>query len=72
MRHDVTAVWRPLQEDMFANQGAVEDKALKLLIKNPKKAREYLTDYSRQRGEEVAARAWKLGDELWTKYDEQF
>ncbi len=72
MRHDVTAVWGPLQKEMFANQGTVEEKALKLLIKDRKKGREYLTDYSTRQGELVFNRAWKLGDELWTKYDEQF
>lgn len=72
MRHDVTEVWGPLQREMFAEQRAVEEKALKLHAKDPKKAREYLTGYSRQQGEMVVDRAWKLGDELWTKYDEKF
>jgi dipeptidase len=72
MRHDVVAVWGPLQREMFANQRAVEEEALRLHMKSPKKAREYLTGYSRRQGEMVFDRAWKLGDELWTKYDERF
>jgi dipeptidase len=72
MRHDVTAVWEPLQKEMFANQRAVEEEALRLHAKSPKKAREYLTGYSERQGEKVFDRAWKLGDELWTKYDEKF
>lgn len=72
MRHDVTAVWGPLQQEMFDNQQAVEEKALQLLIKNRKKARKHLTEYSMNQGDIVFERAWKLGDELWTKYDEKF
>ncbi|NIM20312.1 MAG: peptidase C69 [Candidatus Latescibacteria bacterium] len=72
MRHDVTAVWKPLQTELFQNQKAIEDKAQELLKKNRKKAIEFLTDYNIKWGEKVVERAWKLGDELWTKYDEKF
>jgi dipeptidase len=72
MRHDVTAVWKPMQTELFANQAKVEAEALRLLEKNPKKAREYLTKYGVTWGDRVVERAWKLGDELWTKYDEKF
>jgi dipeptidase len=72
MRHDVTAVWGPKQKELFDNQMEVEDKALKLLIKNRKKGRAYLTDYSIKQGDMVFEEAWRLGDALWTKYDEQF
>jgi dipeptidase len=68
----VTAVWKPLQKELFENQEDLEAEALRLLEKNPKKARSYLTEYSREWGEKVVARACKLGDELWTKYDEKF
>jgi dipeptidase len=72
MRHDVTAVWQPWQTELFENQSEVEEEALRLLKKNPKKARQYLTKYSMEWGNKVVDRAWKLGDELWTKYDEKF
>jgi dipeptidase len=72
MRWDVAAVWGPLQKELFHNQAAVEAEAQRLLEKDPKKARKYLTDYGIKWGDKVVARAWKLGDELWTKYDEQF
>jgi dipeptidase len=72
MRHDVTAVWTPMQQELFGNQAAVEKKALELYEKKPKKAREYLTDYGIEWGDRVVERAWRLGDELWTKYDEKF
>lgn len=72
MRWDVAAVWGPMQTELFENQQKVEAEALRLLKKNPKDARKYLTDYSIRWGDKVVRRAWKLGDELWTKYDEKW
>ncbi|MFH1756055.1 MAG: C69 family dipeptidase [Candidatus Latescibacterota bacterium] len=72
MRHDVTNVWQPLQKELFDNQIHVDKEAVKLLNKNPKQAKKYLTDYGIQWGDRVVNRAWLLGDELWTKYDEKF
>ncbi len=72
MRHDVTKVWQPMQEELFANQSKVEEEALRLLLKNKKKTQTYLTNYIMEWGNKVVERAWKLGDELWTKYDEKF
>jgi hypothetical protein len=72
MRHDVTAVWGPMQKELFDNQLQVEEKALKLLMKDRKKGRAYLTEYSIEQGDRVFEEAWKLGDALWTKYDEKF
>jgi dipeptidase len=72
MRHDVTEVWQPLQAEMLANQSRVEEQALQMLKKNRKKARQFLTGYTMEWGNRVVERAWKLGDELWTKYDEKF
>lgn len=72
MRHDVTKVWQPMQEELFANQSKVEEEALSLLLKNKQKAQTYLTNYIMEWGNKVVERAWKLGDELWTKYDEKF
>lgn len=72
MRKDVEAIWQPWQAELFENQAAVEAEALKLLQQNPAKGREYLTKYGIDWGNKVVERAWKLGDELWTKYDELF
>jgi hypothetical protein len=49
-----------------------ESEALKLYKKKPKKAIEFLTNYTINWGDEVVKEAWKLGDYLWTKYDEKF
>ncbi|MGD9898752.1 MAG: dipeptidase [Calditrichaceae bacterium] len=72
MRKDVDAVWNPMQAEVFANQKNTENEALKLYNKNKNKSRAFLTKYSMDWGNKVVDRAWKLGDELWTKYDEQF
>lgn len=72
MRHDVTNVWQPMQQELFTNQSWIEDKALELLKNDPAEARAFLTRYGMDWGNKVVQRAWKLGDELWTKYDEKF
>jgi hypothetical protein len=61
-----------LQAELFANQKEVEEKALELLKTDRNEAIKFLTDYTNQWGIKVVERAWKLGDELWTKYDEKF
>jgi dipeptidase len=72
MRKDVESVWKPMQQDLFDRQSAIETEALGLYKKNPKNARKYLTKYSIEWGDKVVNEALKLGDALWTKYDEKF
>lgn len=73
MRHDVDAVWNPMQEVLFEKQKNIEAEALKLYNnKKPQKTIEFLTKYSNDWGTKVVDEAWKLGDFLWTKYDEKF
>ncbi len=73
MRHDVDAVWNPMQTELFENQTKIEEEALKLYKeKNPKKTIDYLNKYSNDKANKVVDEAWKLGDFLWTKYDEKF
>jgi hypothetical protein len=72
MRHDVDALWDPVQEEVFARQDEVAAETLELLEEDPEKAIQYLTDYTHRWGTEVVEKAWKLGDFLWTKYDEKF
>jgi dipeptidase len=73
MRHDVSKVWGPLQEQLFNNQQTIENEAMGLM-KNGKsdKVRVFLTKYTNEWGTRVVEQAWKTGDDLWTKYDEQF
>ena len=72
MRHDVDAVWNPMQMNMINEQKAIDKQALELYHQNKKDAIEFLNDYSNEQGEEVMNEAIKLGDFLWTKYDEKF
>ncbi|MEJ2543522.1 MAG: C69 family dipeptidase, partial [Calditrichaceae bacterium] len=43
MRHDVTAVWQPMQSELFDSQKDFEKKALELYKKDSYKLKEYLT-----------------------------
>lgn len=73
MRHDLAAKWEPMQKQMFQEQKAIDEQALQLYNKkNPQKTIEFLNNYSNQWGEKAVDEAWKLGDFLWTKYDEKF
>ena len=44
----------------------------KFALSRGSKLREFLTKYCCDWGERAVTRCWKLGDELWTKYDEKF
>ncbi len=73
MRHDVDAVWNPMQEQLFKDQNSIESQAQKMYKKNdPQEVVDFLTEYTVKLGDKVVKRAWRLGDELWTKYDEKF
>ena len=75
MRKDVVeAVWIPWQKELFDNQKNIEAEAKALMDKKNgrKEAIAKLTEYSNMWGQKVVDKAWKLGDFLWTKYDEKF
>jgi dipeptidase len=70
MRKDLDEVLIPMQTELFEKQKEIEEQAL--AIKNIKKRNEFLTKYTNEWGNKVVDEAWKLGDQLWTKYDEKF
>lgn len=72
MHKDIDAVWNPWQQEMFAKQSEIENIALEKLKNSKTDAVEFLTNYTNQWGNKVVARAWQLGDFLFTKYDEKF
>jgi dipeptidase len=72
MHIDVDAVWGPWQTGLFTNQPIVEAEALQLYESSPKKAIEFLTKYSNVEGTKAMEEGIRLGDFLWTKYDEKF
>jgi dipeptidase len=72
MRHDVDKVWNPIQAEFFEMQPNVEQQAVQMYRQDPDKAKAFLTGYTMKWGNYVIDKAWKLGDYLWTKYDELF
>lgn len=72
MRHDVRAVWDPMQKELFANQLLFEKEAAKRLSDDREDGIEFITKYSFDWQQKVFDRAWELEAELWTKYDELF
>ncbi len=67
---DLQAVWKPLQAEWFTNQESIEAEALKLYnAKKPQKTINFLTDYTNKCANEAVNKAWKLGDDMWTKYE---
>lgn len=72
MRHDVDKVRKAFDEETFKKQKEVEEKALALYKKNPKKARQLLTRFSNDRMTRMVKAYWQLGDDLWSKYTGKF
>ncbi|MEA1877295.1 MAG: C69 family dipeptidase [Bacteroidota bacterium] len=70
MRKDVDNVWRPLQKDIFQETAEIEAKAL--IMKSVADRQTLLTDHTMKWGTHVVNEAWKLGDLLWSLYDEKF
>ncbi|MDI9631250.1 MAG: dipeptidase, partial [Acidobacteriota bacterium] len=65
---DIRAVQRELEGQFFADQAAVEEKALALHRQAPELARDYLTTYSVAAGDNVTARWRRLGEQLLVRY----
>jgi dipeptidase len=73
MRWDVNATWSVWQKDLFEDQEEFEAKAMKLYdAKKYKDLDTFLTEYTMSWGEKVVEKAWRMGDDLWTNYDEKF
>ncbi len=70
IRHDVDAVFVPMQHELFKNQANFEQKVLQ--IPSIKKRKTFITNYTLEHAEKAVNEAWKLGDFIWTKYDEKF
>lgn len=72
MRVDVKKVWSKFEEDTFALQKETEEKALALYKKKPKKAGQFLNQYTNDWLIKIEKAYWKLGDDLWSKYTGKF
>lgn len=58
----------PLESEFFDKQAEIDKKALELYQKNPKKAKQYLTRYTRESMERVMTMYQELRNTLITKY----
>lgn len=65
---DIRSLQRELEGQFFADQPAVEEKAMALYRQAPELARDYLTSYSVEAGDRVTARWRRLGEQLLVKY----
>lgn len=72
MNKDVEKVWKEIEKNVFTDQKKIEDEALALYKKNPKKAKEFLTKYCHDVANQAVASYWQLGDDLWSKYTNRF
>ncbi|MGM0498226.1 MAG: C69 family dipeptidase, partial [Bacteroidota bacterium] len=72
MHKDIDEVWIPWQKEVFEKQEEIDEKAQRLYEEDPEKAKEFLTKHTNKWGNKVVEKAWDLGDDLWTKYDEKF
>jgi len=70
MRKDVTDVWAPMQQQIFIETVAFENEMTAIQKKQNRIAKS--TEFSIIWGDLVVDRAWRLGDLLWTLYDEKF
>ena len=72
MTLDIEKVWQKIEGQAFADQPKIEQEALRLFQKSPKKARKFLTKYCQDMANQAVDRYWLLGDELWSKYTNKF
>ncbi len=72
MSRDIAAVWKPIEDQAFANQAKFETEAVALHQKDPRKLPAFLTAYSVGMAEKAVAAYWKLADDLFGKYAESF
>ncbi|HDP98813.1 MAG TPA: hypothetical protein ENN22_06485 [bacterium] len=72
MRVDVDSARTVAEEEAFSKQSEIEKKASALFGKNPRKASEFLTEYSNGFMTKITEDWWKLGDFLWSKYTGKF
>jgi dipeptidase len=68
----IAKVWSPIEEKAFADQAKVEEEALNLYKQNPAKAREFLTSYCVKMAEDAVAAYWKLEEDLWGSFTQNF
>jgi dipeptidase len=72
MKDDIRKVWQPIEDAAFEKQKEVEEEALRLYKEDPVKAEEYLTRYCNEIANKAVDAYWKLGEDLWSRYNTVF
>jgi dipeptidase len=72
MQEDARKVWQTIEDAAFARQKEVEEEAVRLHRTNPAQAESFLTEYCLGIADKAVEAYWKLGDELWSKYNNLF
>jgi dipeptidase len=72
MKEVLRAVWEPMEEEAYARQATVEEEALALYRQDPVLAEAFLTEYSHSLANQAVERYWRLGDELWVRFNNLF
>jgi dipeptidase len=72
MKEDLKKVWQPIETDAFGKQKEIEDEALRLYQTDPAKAEEFLTRYCVGIANKAVEDYWKLGELLWSRYNNIF
>ncbi len=72
MRADVDSARAAFEEEAFSSRQRVEEKALALHGKSPKRARKYLTGYTMEFCGRITEAYWDLGDHIFWKYTGKF
>ena len=66
----VDKAWAPKQKEFIDEHYVIEKQAMELINQDKyDEAIQVLTNFTDICGNEAVERAWKLGDELWTKFD---
>ena len=66
----VDKAWAPKQKEFITEHYVIEKQAMELINQDKyDEAIQVLTNFTDICGNEAVERAWKLGDELWTKFD---
>ncbi len=72
IRPVVEEVWRPMEEEAFAEQDEVEAHALELYREDPAAAEAFLTQYVQDLANSTVEAYWQLGDDIWTRFNRVF
>ena len=72
MRRDVDAVREPLQEEAFALQKELDEQGVALAEAGGAGLSGLLDQRVIEFADKVVDAYWQLGDDIWTRYDEQW